>query len=344
MTEKHYGGSSGFGFKEKPSNSVKSASSLASSKNIEKSKESIEILGSADEKSLKNLVKAGKIAQEAIIYAKSFIKQGMLLSEIAEKIESKIKELGGSPAFPVNLSINEVAAHSTPLPNSSETAYGLLKVDIGVHISGFVADTAFSLDLENSQENKKLIESAEKALKEACSLILEKKGNTKLREIGNKIETEIKKSGFTPIQNLSGHLIEQYELHAGISIPNYDNAQEKSLGEGVYAIEPFSTTGLGKVRDGRPSSIYSLSKESNARDSFARSVLNYIKENYNTLPFCTRWLHKEFGSRVSIALQQLEQAGIIHQYPQLIESGKGKVAQAENTIIVSFEKAIVTTA
>jgi len=101
--------------------------------------------------------KAGKIAKEAKEYAKSFIKKDMPLLEIAEKIENKIMELGGKMAFPTNLSINEIAAHYTPTYNDETKAHGLLKVDLGVHIDGWTADTAFSIDLENSEENKKFI-------------------------------------------------------------------------------------------------------------------------------------------------------------------------------------------
>src|SRR3989338_7138381 len=114
-------------------------------------------------KELDTYKKAGSIAVKTITFARSFIKPGMLLLEIAEKIEAHIKKLDGSPAFPVNLSINEIAAHATPAYNDTETAHGLLKVDLGVHIDGFVADTAFSLDLENNDENKRLIAAAEEA-------------------------------------------------------------------------------------------------------------------------------------------------------------------------------------
>ena len=284
--------------------------------------------------------KAGKIAQEVVAYAKDIIKPNMKLIEIANKIDSKIIELGTKPAFPVNLSINEVAAHSTPIFNDEEIARGLLKVDIGLQIDGYVADTAFSLDMENSDENKKLIEAAEDGLKSALEII---GVGVSLGEIGKKVQQAINKKGFAPIQNLSGHEIKQYELHAGLNIPNYDSGQETRLGEGVYAIEPFATNGLGKVRDGKPSGIYRLVKEGNARDNFAREVLKFIKKEYNTLPFCSRWIVKKFGSRGLLALRTIEQAGILHQYAQLVEEGKGKVAQAEHTVLLTKNERAVTT-
>src|SRR3990167_4837634 len=92
------------------------------------------------------ILKAGKIASQIREKIKTNIKKGTLLLEIAERIESEIEKLGGKPAFPVNLSMNEIAAHSTPSHEDKTLAHGLLKVDFGVHIDGLTADNAFSID------------------------------------------------------------------------------------------------------------------------------------------------------------------------------------------------------
>ena len=123
------------------------------------------------------IIQAGKIAKEVTDYAKSIIKKDMPLLEIAEKIEAKIIELGAKPAFPVNLGINEVAAHFTPYSDDDTLARGLLKVDIGVTVDGWIADTAFSMNLENLEENQKLIKASEQALEQALEIY---------REIGNR--------------------------------------------------------------------------------------------------------------------------------------------------------------
>ncbi|MBT3405364.1 type II methionyl aminopeptidase [archaeon] len=286
------------------------------------------------------IIQAGKIATQVKEYAKSFIKKDMLLLEIAKKIESKIEKLGGKSAFPTNLSINEIAAHYTPTFDDETKAHGLLKIDLGVHIDGWVADTAFSVDLENSEKNKKLIYAAEAALKNAIDLIQKEK--TTLGEIGKTIQETIEAEGFSPILNLSGHSMEQYDLHAGITIPNINTQNQTELTDGLYAIEPFSTTGSGKVQDGRPSGIYQIIDDKNTRSPIAREILSYITEEHGSLPFCERWLIKKFGTKAKIALHQLESQGILHQYPQLIEISKEKVAQAENTILITKDKKIVT--
>ena len=293
-----------------------------------------------DIKEIEKYKKAGKITSEVVEYAKGIVKKDMLLLELAGKIEQKIYDLGGKPAFPVNLSINEVAAHATPSYNDDSKAHGLLKVDIGVHIEGFAADTAFSVDLENSETNARLIHAAQEALNEGLKIV---KHKIELREIGKVISERIKSKGFTPVVNLSGHAIKEYDLHAGVNVPNYDNGDDSELEEGVYAIEPFSTNGSGKVIDGRMSGIYQLTKEGNVRDNMAREVLSFIAEEYQTLPFCSRWIYNKFGTRGLIGLRFIEQAGLLHSFAQLVEINKGTVAQAEHTIIVQGNEVIVTT-
>ena len=326
------------------------------------------------------IIQAGKIAKEVKEWIKPQIKNETSLLEIAEKIENKIIELEGKPAFPTNLSINEVAAHYTPSHDDKTKAHGLLKVDFGAHIDGWCSDTAFSVDLENSDENKKLIQASEDALASAINLIktsgnknnekfLQQKGERSEGEVGNVgqfgegkkfskskkiltsqigkiIQETISSQKFQPIINLSGHEINEYDLHAGLTIPNFDNKSNDEIENGLYAIEPFATlsTGTGKVKDGKPSGIYQLIEERNIRSPLAREILNFIIEEYQTLPFCSRWLVKKFGTKALLALNQLEQNGNLHQYAQLIESSGAKVSQAENTIFIdeNGEKIITT--
>ena len=336
MTEKTYGGLSGVPTPKAiaQTKNQKVSGPVIKTQKIEKENDQL----TKDE--IAKLIQAGEIAKKVKLFAREIIKPGISLLEIANKIDAKIEELGGKSAFPVNLSINEIAAHSTPAFNDETKAHGLLKIDIGVHIDGYIADTAFSLDLENKEENKKLIEAAELALKSAIDVA---SLTTPLRKIGKAIESAIREKGFQPIINLSGHSVEQYEVHSGLTIPNYDNSQEFELGEGSFAIEPFATSGAGRVKDGRPSGIYHLENDVQVRDSFAREVLQFIKEEYQTLPFCSRWLVKKFGSRALIALKRLEEAGILHHYHQLVETDKKPVAQAEHTIILTEKEKIVTT-
>jgi methionyl aminopeptidase len=289
------------------------------------------------------IIEAGKIAKQTVEYAKTIIQKGTPLLEIAEKIEAKIRELGGKPAFPTNLSINEIAAHYTPSDNDNRIAEGLLKVDLGVSLNGWTSDTAFSLDLENNEENKQLIESAELALTNALKKIEEKGKEITTSEIGKEIQKTIEEKNHSPIINLSGHSMEQNNLHAGITIPNIKNSQNLKLGNGLYAIEPFSTNGNGRVKDGGPSEIYCLIDSRTPRNPKAREILSFIEKEYNTLPFCSRWITKKFGIMSKIILRQLEENSNLHRFPQLIEISGAKVAQAEHTVLIEKGKVTITT-
>ncbi len=289
------------------------------------------------------ILKAGQIAKQVVDYAKTITKKDVPLLEISEKIEFKIIELGGRPAFPVNLSTNEIAAHYTPTIEDKTLASGLLKIDIGVHVDGWIADTAFSIDLENSKENKQLIQTAEQALENAIELIKQKSSETTLGEIGQIIQKTIELQKFSPITNLTGHGMEQYDLHAGISIPNIDTKQSQKIDSGLYAIEPFSTTGSGKVKDGKPSEIYLIKDTKTPRSQLAREILEYALQEYQTLPFCSRWIIRKFGAKAKIALKQLEENSNLHHFKQLAEVSGAKVAQAEHTLLIEGEKVIVTT-
>ncbi|MEA3329901.1 MAG: type II methionyl aminopeptidase [Nanoarchaeota archaeon] len=288
---------------------------------------------------IKKIREAGNIAKQIKKELPNILKKDKLLLEIAEEIETMIKKLGGELAFPTNLSINEIAAHYTPSYNDETKAHGLLKVDFGVHIGGFISDCAVSFDLENSEENKKLIEVANNCFANAIEAVKDEKS---LGEIGGAIQKTAEENNFSPVQNLSGHSLDNYQIHSGITIPNYDNNNENVLDDGAYAIEPFVTKGVGIVKDGKPSGIYEVRGNAVVRDPKAREIFQYILENYQTLPFCSRWLVKEFGTRALISLSQIEQSGALHQFPQLAEKSGANVAQAENTILIEDGKVEVT--
>ena len=334
MSEKQYGGRTG--------REAKNINTKIDKLEINNQQKKDSLIREDNNLDIENYRKAGKIAKEVREFARNFIKKDMALLEIAEKIEGKIIELNGKPAFPVNLSINEIAAHYTPAYNDETKADGLLKVDIGVQIEGAIADTAFSLDLTKDKKYEKLIDAAEKALDEALKVV---KNNDKIKinSIGKVIYDSIVGFGFSPVRNLSGHELGEYMVHAGITIPNYDNKNIQEIEEWAYAIEPFATSGLGLVQDGKPGEIYRFESRKGVRDSLAREIMNFVEEEYKTLPFCSRWIIKKFGARASLALSLLEKAEIVYRYPLLVEKSHKEVSQAEHTFILYKGKVEVTT-
>ncbi len=293
-----------------------------------------------DKQYIADLKKAGEIHKVVKAFAKSIIKKGVPLIDIANKVDDKIKELGATTAFPINLSINEIAAHYTPTHDDKTLAHGLLKVDIGICVNGAIADCAFSVDLDNSDVNKNLILASRLALESAMRTA---KFGVPLKNIGRAIQKEITNLGFSPIKNLCGHQVDRFVVHAGQTVPNYDNGSEELMVESGYAIEPFATTGQGVIFEGKPSNIYRFIKKKAVRDSLARDILKFIDVEYNGLPFASRWIVKKFGTRALLSLNFLERDGIIYHYPQLVEKTKSPVSQSENTLLILKDKTEVTT-
>jgi methionyl aminopeptidase len=289
-------------------------------------------------------IKAGKIAAEVreMVRVKNWV--GRSVYEICEEVENEIKKRGAKCAFPVNTSINEIAAHYTAEPNDpiTITDSDLVKIDLGVQINGHIADTAVTVC--NDAQYDGLIKAAEEALSNAMSII---KVGVKASDIGRTIEKTIKQLGFKPIANLSGHSLGQYTIHAGKSIPNIWSVGGFSLSENTaYACEPFVTTenGGGFVRNGKIKNIFALNSRKKTKNDEADKLLDYIWEEFNMLPFALRWITKDWEEKKARELlEQLINKKAVQAYPILIEINGQRVAQAEHTFIPNENGVTVTT-
>ncbi len=298
---------------------------------------------------IESYIKAGQIAQKVMEFVKQITTKDTLILQIAEQIEQKIKELGAQPAFPTNISINEIAAHYTPTFEDKTLANGLLKIDFGVSINGYVADNAISFDLTPEKQFQEIIDLNNLVLKNAINKI---KPDTKANEIGKAIQDTLEKynkennTSISIIKNLSGHSLDKDTIHAGLTIQNYKNNNTTKLNNIAIAIEPFLTTGQGLIYESTASEIFMLKHNNQTkqiRDKDARTLLKFIKDNYQTKPFCKRWLHKQDFKKLDFSLKLLEKENILHNFPVLIEKSKQPVSQAEHTVLIMSEEASVIT-
>jgi methionyl aminopeptidase len=290
---------------------------------------------------LEKYLKAGKIGQEAKDLARNELKPGLKALDLAEKIEKFIKDKGADAAFPVNISINDIAAHYTPDINDTLTFKegDLIKVDIGTHIDGFIGDTAFTVKL--GEKSHPLIEASKDALEQ---FIKEIRPEKTVGEMSKLIDEVVTSHGFNPIRNLAGHSVEQYTQHAGLSIPNGRiSSNEKIEEDQVLGMEIFTTDGEGSVKESSPTLIYMFLQPKPLRLDESRKILQLILDQYKTLPFARRWL-KNVGNpvRLHLALKELVDREVLREYPPLREKSFKPVAQTEETIIVQ-DKPIITT-
>lgn len=288
---------------------------------------------------LDKYIEAGKIAKDVVEWSKNLIKPDANVLDVAERIENRIKEKGAEIAFPVNISINNIAAHSTPSRNDeSVIGEGVVKIDLGTAVDGYIADTAYTIDLTGKYE--KMLNANKKALENALKIL---KAGLKISEIGRIVEETVKGYGYKVIENLTGHQIDRYNLHAGLSIPNVYTNSNKTLSEDmVIAIEPFVTDGIGSVVETNRYEIYSLIQVKQVRMAEERNLLKEI-EKRKGLPFAKRWFKTIPEVKLNFILQDMVNRGIIHKYGMFREKGNGIVSQFEHTAIITKDGAIITT-
>ena len=295
-----------------------------------------------DDEELESYRKAGEIAKGAREWSRGLIKPGAKLLGIAEQIETRIQESGGEMAFPVNVCINEIAAHYTPKVGDGIEIRkeDVVNVDLGVHIDGYIADTAYTIDLSGDYAD--MLAANEEALNNVIGLV---KPGVPTSELGKVVQSTLEGAGYKPIENLTGHEVKQHDLHAGISIPNVVVPYEKKIEEGmVLAIEPFATDGAGRVIESKQAEIFSLKESRPVRMRDARMLLNEIGKTRKALPFAARWFSKKISPlRLNLLLRDLASQEILRKYPILHEQEDGVVSQFEHTMIVTEDGCEVTT-
>ncbi len=278
---------------------------------------------------------AGKIAREVREEIRKTVKEGMLIINICEKVEGLIREKGGKPAFPCNVSINEIAAHYTSPPNDKQIIpeRSIVKVDIGVHVDGYIADTATTVCFNPEYED--MVNTAKEALEKAVELL---QPGLSITRFGSEIQKIIKTRGYKPISNLTGHLIKRYIIHAGKSLPNVFNLSTSRIKEGeIYGVEPFVTVpdATGRVDNLKEKNIFRFQKNKSLKNPYSKQVLSYIKKNFLTLPFTERWLNKfASSSDYKNAFSELLSTKAIMGYPVFVEVSRKPVAQAEYSILI----------
>jgi methionyl aminopeptidase len=278
---------------------------------------------------------AGRIASRVRDLGISLVVPGARRREVADQIEAFIRSQGAEPAFPTNLSRNDEAAHYTPSPEDTGTFVtgDLVKVDVGAHVDGAIADTADTVEVGGTRRWENLIRADREGLRAGIAQV---RAGAAVDEIGRAVAAAIRARGFKPVVDLTGHSIEPYLLHAGKSIPNVPGHSADTLVEGeVIAIEPFATNGMGSIGNGPFGNIVRFRADPGTNDP----TLARLYGRFRTLPFTARWAdspeERESLRRARRTLQT---------YPVFVERGHGWVAQAEHTVLVTASGADVLSA
>ncbi|PRP81504.1 hypothetical protein PROFUN_10944 [Planoprotostelium fungivorum] len=294
--------------------------------------------------------KAAEVHRQTRAWATSFIRPGIPLGDMCDKIENMnrhlISESGlqAGLAFPTGCSLNHVAAHFSP-NGGDKTVLGyddVMKVDFGVHVNGRIIDSAWTVAFNPKYDA--LLE----AVKDSTNTGVRCAGiDARLAEIGAAIQEvmesyEVELNGKThrvkPIRGLNGHSINPYQIHGDKSVPIYKTSECGKMEEGeIYAIETFGTTGKGNVNEDLECSHYGRTIDSPhaaLRLPSAKNLLRFIDQNFGTLTFCRRWLDRAGQTKYLMGLKQLVDQGLVTAYPPLVDVKGSYVAQYEHTLIL----------
>jgi len=290
-----------------------------------------------DDQTKQNYIRAGRLSAEALEFGKGLLKKGNSFLDITQKIEKKIFDLGGKPAFPVQISCNEIAAHFCVEEDDKNVLDDqVVSLDLGVHIDGAIGDNAYTIDLSGKYSD--LVKAAQQALAEALKIV---SVGTELRQIGKMIHDTIAGYGYNPVRNLSGHGLGLYNIHTKPTIPNIDNGDKNTIQKGMtFAVEPFATTGSGVIHEKGHPTVFMIKQKKPVRNPITRNILREI-ETYENQPFAKHWLTKKFGAKANFGLRELTQLEIIHEYPPLVEVNQGIVTQAEHSMMIDDEGEVI---
>jgi len=207
------------------------------------------------------------------------IKPGVSLRQLDSLAEELIIKQGGFPSFKTVrgyhwatcININEGVVHG--IPNDYQIKEGdLVSLDMGMLYKGFHTDMAWTLcvRMQNSKcksQNEKFLKVGERVLKMAIKAA--RPGN-QVGHISAVIEKVIRKAGFSPVEDLTGHGVGK-KLHEEPQIPCFlarPIAQTPVLQPGMtLAIEVIYTLGKPdlilandgwtiETADGKPAGLF----------------------------------------------------------------------------------------
>lgn len=294
---------------------------------------------------LAKLRQAGRIAAAAREAGARRIVPGAKVREVCEAVEDVIVGQGGGLAFPAQSSINHVAAHYCPSPED-ETAYAegdVAKLDVGVHVDGWVVDTAVTVNVGDRDANRGVVRAADEALRAAIAAL---RPGVEVSVVSGAIERAIASFGLRPVRNLCGHGVGRWTVHTPPPIANLPDGGTARLPlHAVVAIEPFATDGVGLVHEQGRAEVFRLppEKQASAAAADVDPALVEAIRGFRGLPFARRQLAGLPRETVEKGLAVLTARRDVSAYPPLAEATGRRVAQAEHTVYLGPEGVVVLT-
>jgi methionyl aminopeptidase len=206
------------------------------------------------QKDIQYLKAIGRVCAETLRRMMDATRAGMTTGELDEIGRAFLEGEGARSAPQVTynfpgatcISVSPVIAHGIPGEHVLQSGE-LIHIDVSAELDGYYADTGASMVVSKRERSlEKLLEATKATLAKALRTA---KAGSPLNGIGRTVQNEAGRRGYNVIYDLTGHGIGRSLHESPKEILNYYNPNDRRiLSEGlVLAVEPFLTTGIGRV-------------------------------------------------------------------------------------------------
>jgi len=257
----------------------------------------------------------------------------------------KSTKLEKGVAFPTCISVNNLVGHYSPLADDTATLKDgdLVKIDLGVHIDGFITVMAHTLIVtthpETATTGRKadVIAAAHYAAECAHRLIKPGKKNTEVTDAIAKCAEQFK---CQPVEGVLSHQMKRFVIDGNRVIINKATLEHKveefEFEEGeVYSVDIVMSTGEGKPKETETrTTIFKRAVDQSylLKMKASRYVFNEINARFPTLPFTLRALDEK---RARLGITECLKHDLVNPYPVLFEKEGEFVAQFKFTLLIT---------
>uniref|UniRef100_A0A8C6LT34 Proliferation-associated 2G4, a n=1 Tax=Nothobranchius furzeri TaxID=105023 RepID=A0A8C6LT34_NOTFU len=264
------------------------------------------------------------------------------------KVFKKEKDMKKGIAFPTSVSVNNCVCHFSPLKSDPDYTLkdgDLVKIDLGVHVDGFIANVAYSFVVGASKENPitgrkaDVIKAAYLCAEAALRLVKPGNQNTQVTEAWNKIAHSFKCS---PVEGMLSHQLKQHVIDGEKTIIQNPTDQQRKDHEKaefevheVYAVDVLISTGEGKARDsGLRTTIYKRdpSKQYGLKMKTSRTFFSEVERRFDAMPFTLRAFEDEPKARLGVV--ECAKHELLQPFSVLHEKEGEFVAQFKFTVLL----------
>jgi len=204
-----------------------------------------------NQRDLEKMREAGVVVSHVLAALRDAVRPGVSLLDLDRLAFEMIRKAGGHPSFlgykkfPASIcaSLDEEVVHGIPTRGRVLREGQIVKLDVGVRLRGFHADSALTVPVGDvAPEIERLLRVTRESLWKGIHAITFR---GRLQDVSKAIQDHVEAAGFSVVREMVGHGVGKH-LHEEPQIANYVNPEHPNpqLLEGMtLAIEPMVNLG-----------------------------------------------------------------------------------------------------